>query len=132
MRLFCGLVVLLLLSPFTGAGQHIKDGKGKTYYDEEQNTLKEVYSYKQVTVLSPRSSEMQEKKQVRHGPYFYYFKDGDIKVAGLYKDGQRHGKWEHYTKEGQLRKVVKYREGDKVKVNDNPEQPGDKPAGAED
>ena len=132
MRLFFVLFVVTLLAPIAVSGQHITDKKGKTFYDEEQTQLKEVYSYKQVTVLSPRTSESQSKKQVRHGPYFYYYKDGDIKVSGRYKDGERQGKWEHYSEDGTLRKVVRYKAGKQTNINKDPKQPEDRPDGAED
>ncbi len=76
MRIRSVLTVVTLLLPFYVSGQHIDDEKGKTFYDEDKTQLKEVYSYKQVTVLDPRTSESQGKKQVRHGPYFYYYEDG--------------------------------------------------------
>ena len=117
---------LMLMLPLTGSAQHITDGKGKTYYDEDHTQLKEVYSYKQVTVLNPRTSESQKKKEVRHGPYFYYYQDGDIKVAGRFKDGERHGKWKHYHEDGTLQKLVTYQEGAEVKVNKKPQQPDEK------
>ncbi len=119
----CGLVA----TPFTTLAQHITDDAGKTYYDEAQTQLKEVYSYKQVTIFNPRTSEGRKQKEVRHGPYFFYYRDGDIKISGRYKDGEKHGRWEHYTEDGTLKKVVQYKEGKQVSLNQNPDQPGEKP-----
>lgn len=127
MRSLFLIFICAVFLPFSSTSQHITDEAGKTYYDNDQTKLKEVYSYKQVTVLNPRTGGEPQKKQVRHGPYFFYYKDGDIKVAGRFKDGDRHGTWEHYSEDGTLQKIVKYKTGKKLEVNEDPEQPGEKP-----
>lgn len=128
---YCCFLGFLLIGPCLAQAQHITDEAGKTYYDQNENKLKEVYSYKQVTVFNPRTSEGRKKKQVKHGPYFFYYKDGDIKISGRFKDGEKHGKWEHYSKEGDLKKVVKYKNGEEVNIKKDPEQPSDKPKNRE-
>lgn len=125
------ILSFLLIAPLGVNAQHITENSGKTYYDENENKLKEVYSYKQVTIFNPRTSEDRKKKQVKHGPYFFYYKDGDIKISGRFKDGEKHGKWEYYTKKGNLTKVVKYKKGEKININKDPEQPSEKPKNRE-
>lgn len=125
------ILSFLLLLPFCSNAQHITDDAGKTYYDNSQNKLKEVYSYKQVTIFNPRTSEGRKKKQVKHGPYFFYYKDGDIKISGRFKDGEKHGKWEYYSEEGDLTKVVKFEDGEEININKDPEQPSEKPKNRE-
>ncbi len=128
---YFNILSFLLIVPFFANAQHITDKAGKTYYGENKNKLKEVYSYKQVTVFNPRNSEGRKKKQVKHGPYFFYYRDGDIKISGRFKDGEKHGKWEYYTKKGDLTKVIKYKKGEEININKDPDQLSEKPKNRE-
>ena len=125
---------LVLISVFLmglvipGLGQHVSSDSGKTYYDEAKTKLKEVYSFKKIPTLNPKENpEGKVKKQrIKHGPYFYYYKNGQIKISGRYKDGKKHGEWKYYKQDGTISKIEKYRNGKEEKVIENPKQPENK------
>jgi len=58
----------------------------KTYYDVEQNQVKEVF-----TVLN---------NDIRNGKYVKYHFDGGAIVRGFYKEGYKTGLWEYFHDSG--------------------------------
>lgn len=113
---------LLILCSFGLSAQHIGDEKGKKYYDEEQTKLKEVYSYEKVHKYDPRNPDEGRKTELRkHGPYFYYYRNGQLKISGNYKEGAKHGEWKYYDKEGNLTKVEKFKKGERQETIQDPE-----------
>lgn len=125
------LGLLMALASWTEA-QHISGNSGKTYYDEKETQLKEVYSYKTVTTLNPRGGgEGMEKEKVKDGRYFKYYKSGQLEISGKYKDGKKHGKWKYYNQEGKVSKIETYKNGNLKKTNNDPEQPEEKVKDAE-
>lgn len=111
-------LVLVMIGMFffasMGFAQHIDGDGGKTYYDEAKTKLKEVYNYKEAYTFSNRGDQtITETKKVRHGPYFYYYESGKIKISGNYKDGKKHGSWKYFDEEGNTIKEEEYVNGEK-------------------
>ena len=132
MKYIALLSFLLFGAVLSGYGQNIPGKAGKVYYDSAQTQLKEVFAYKKITVLNPReSSGEMKKKRVKHGPYFYYYQNGRLQISGRYKDGKKHGEWKYYSKNGKVTKIETYTNGKVTNVNNNPEQPEDKPNNAD-
>ena len=44
-----------------------------------------------------------------HGPYSFYYENGDIRKKGNFKDGEKDGVWVSYNKNGQLRLREEYK-----------------------
>ncbi len=108
---------------FMTKAQHISGDAGKTFYDDEKTILKEVYSYKTVTTLNPRSGESMDKEKVKDGRYFKYYRSGELKISGRYKDGKKNGDWKYYNKKGKINKIETYKNGKLVETNNDPKQP---------
>jgi len=118
-----GILFSLLLLISTGlTAQHISDEKGKKYYDEEKTKLKEVYSYEKIHKYDPRNPDEERKTELRkHGPYFYYYRNGQLKISGNYKEGSKHGDWKHYDQKGNLTKLEKFKKGKLRETIEEPE-----------
>lgn len=126
------LLLGFLLTGFIAKSQHMSGNSGKTYYDDRKTQLKEVYSYKTVTTLNPRSrGDEMEKEKVKDGRYFKYYKSGQLKISGRYKDGKKHREWKFYNQDGAITKIETYKNGKKVNVNKDPEQPDEEVKDAE-
>lgn len=108
------LFVLMFAIPAFTQAQHIDSETGKTYYDKAKTKLKEVYSYQEVTIYNPMEPEGTKQINKKHGPYFMYYRSGQVKIAGEYNKGEKHGNWIYYDKNGNMTKVEKYKE-DKLK-----------------
>lgn len=108
------LAAFLMMSGLVSA-QHIDSEHGKTFYDAAKTKLKEVYNYKEINEFSVTGNhQVVEVKQIKHGPYFYYYEDGKIKISGQYKDDKKHGIWKYYDESGQVIKQEEYKEGELV------------------
>ncbi len=130
-KVICLLIGFLLMG-FLAKSQHMSGNSGKTYYDDQKTQLKEVYSYKTVTTLNPRSrGDDMEKEKVKDGRYFKYYKSGQLEISGRYKDGKKHSEWKFYNQEGVITKVVTYKNGKKVNTNKDPKQPDEEVKNAE-
>lgn len=106
--------LLFSLLAIYGKAQNIEADNGKTYYDKAKTKPKEVFSFKEVTRFDPNNpSAKPTVSRIKHGPYFYYFENGKLKVSGQYKDEQKHGEWKTYDEHGILIKTEKY-ENDKL------------------
>lgn len=105
--------IFSMMATFSFA-QHGSDD-GKTYYDDAHTKLKEVYSYKEVNTFNPNDPEMKmETVTKKHGPYFYYYESGKLKISGNYKDDKKHGEWKYYDEEGNITKVETYKNGELI------------------
>jgi antitoxin component YwqK of YwqJK toxin-antitoxin module len=76
------LLVLFYLVANLSFGQK----EAKTYYDVEENQVKEVFEVK--------------GDGIRNGEYIKYHFDGGIIVQGSYKKGQKTGTWNYYHSNG--------------------------------
>ncbi len=100
--LFCSIFFsLVCLSLAAQSGN-----SGKTYYDVDKTKPKEVFSYKEVLNNVPGSKST--TVHLKHGPYFYYYEDGKIKISGQYKDDKKQGEWKYYDEKGNLQKTEKF------------------------
>jgi antitoxin component YwqK of YwqJK toxin-antitoxin module len=88
-----------------------KEQLGKTYYDADQMKPHEVFSFKDVNTTATNVSKTSTK--VKHGPYFYYYENGKLKISGSYKDDLKHGKWSYFNDKGILEKTEVW-ENDKL------------------
>ena len=50
-----------------------------------------------------------DKKGFRHGPWEYYYGNGQLSSKGEYKNGELHGPWEYYYDNGQLWRKQNFR-----------------------
>ncbi|WP_298237534.1 energy transducer TonB [uncultured Algibacter sp.] len=48
------------------------------------------------------------QKKKRHGPFEDYYKSGELKTLGQYREGKRIGKWQDFYETGQLSKIYTY------------------------
>lgn len=109
------IIIGLFFNIWPGYSQHI-DNESKTFYDEAKTKLKEVYSYKEVYTFSATGDQSITKTiKKKHGPYFYYYESGKIKIKGWYKDDKKEKTWEYSDKEGNLIKSEEYKDGVLVK-----------------
>ena len=51
------------------------------------------------------------KNGKKHGPWVYYYKNGQLNYKGTYKDGKWDGPWVYYHKNGQLDIKGTYKDG---------------------
>lgn len=100
----------LVLGTVVALAQNGPDGK--TYYDAEKTKPKEVFMYKQVVKIDPDNLEKgSAKMSVKHGPYFYYYENGKLKISGQYSNDEQHGEWKYYDDKGKLIKTETYNNG---------------------
>jgi antitoxin component YwqK of YwqJK toxin-antitoxin module len=96
--------------------QHITDETTKIYYDEANTKLKESYAYKEVNVFSHTGdNSIVDVRQVKHGPYFFYYESGKLKISGSYKDDKKDKEWKYYDEQGNLIKTEVYKNGELVR-----------------
>ncbi|MFC2114222.1 hypothetical protein ACFLRI_02620 [Bacteroidota bacterium] len=113
-KLFLLLLVLTVAAKF-GYSQHITDETSKSYYDEAKTQLKEVYSFIEVTTFSEKGNQqVVGSKMVKHGPYFYYYENGKLKIQGFYKRDKKHQTWTYYDENGNKIKEEEYMDGEMV------------------
>jgi hypothetical protein len=87
---------------------------GRTYHDEEQTMVKEVYSFKEVQRFNPRRPEEGiQIDEVKDGAYFRYYKNGQLEVMGTFHDGKKHGAFRYFDEDGKEVKTVRFSEGNK-------------------
>jgi antitoxin component YwqK of YwqJK toxin-antitoxin module len=93
--------------------QHIDGNSGKTYYDTGRTKLKEVYSYKEKTTFSVTGDHsVANVTQIKHGPYFYYYEGGKLKISGNFKNDKKDGIWKYYDENGKMIKSETYLNGE--------------------
>jgi antitoxin component YwqK of YwqJK toxin-antitoxin module len=108
------LVGMFFMTTFSFA-QHITDETSKSYYDEAKTKLKEVYSFVEVNTFSPKGDQqIVGTKMKKHGPYFYYYENGKLKIQGNYKKDKKHKTWTYYDETGKVIKVEEYLDGELV------------------
>ena len=91
---------------------HAQGGdNGKTYYDADKTKPKEVFSFKETSKPGPGGKAAVTK--MKHGPYFFYYETGKIKISGQYRDDMKQGDWKYYDEHGTLKNTEKY-ENDKL------------------
>ena len=111
-KLLLVLVGMVFLSS-VGFAQHISDETSKSYYDEAKTKLKEVYSFVEVTTFSATGDQtITGTKMKKHGPYFFYYENGKLKIQGNYKGDKKHLTWTYYDETGKVLKVEEYRDGE--------------------
>ncbi|MDQ3071741.1 MAG: hypothetical protein M3Q97_00560 [Bacteroidota bacterium] len=101
----------MTLGVLTAGAQHMEGDEGKTYYDVEKTKPKEIFNYKEIHSFDPNNPKEMQTTTVKHGPYFYYYENGKLKITGYYRDGQKHGEWKYYSADGKLDKTEKYDNG---------------------
>ena len=104
---------VFLLTAVFAFGQN--DNNGKTYYDKEQTKPKEIFMLKEVVMFDPNNPSASEKTKQKHGPYFYYYENGKLKISGEYKNDEKHGTWKYYDDKGKLTSQEKFENGQPVK-----------------
>ena len=93
--------------------QHIDNNSGKTYYDTGRTKMKEVYSYKEVNTFNINGDHtVANVSQKKHGPYFYYYESGKLKISGSFKNDKKDGIWKYYDENGKLIKSETYVDGE--------------------
>ncbi len=109
------LITLISFVVFTCSiafAQHVQGNDGKTYYDAAKTKLKEVFNYKQVTIFSEKGDHsIVGTEQKKHGPYFYYYENGKIRISGNYKDDLKTGTWKYFDENGKMIKTETYEKG---------------------
>ncbi|WP_109830105.1 DUF3352 domain-containing protein [Reichenbachiella versicolor] len=55
--------------------------------------------------------DYQTKNGKKHGAFYEFYPNGDIKIIGKYKNDLKEGTWKHYDENGKLIEKVKYRKG---------------------
>ncbi len=106
------LLILSIVFSFFAIVLKAQNGdNGKTYYDADKTRPKEVFSFKEVANNVPGAKGT--TVHLKHGPYFFYFENGKIKISGQYKDDKKQGEWKYYDEQGNLKKTEKY-ESDKL------------------
>jgi antitoxin component YwqK of YwqJK toxin-antitoxin module len=82
---------------------------GKSYYDADKTKPKEVFSFKEKTSFDPNNpSAPKTVTKLKHGPYFFYYENGKLKISGSYKDDKKQGEWKNYDANGNLKKIDTY------------------------
>jgi antitoxin component YwqK of YwqJK toxin-antitoxin module len=113
MKKFILIFSALFFMASFGFAQHIVDNSGKTYYDSSKTKLKEVYSYKEVNVFSPTGDNtIIAVNKKKHGPYFYYYENGKLKISGWFKNDLKDGVWKEYDEKGKLLETKTYIAGE--------------------
>ncbi|HPD65660.1 MAG TPA: hypothetical protein P5050_07100 [Bacteroidia bacterium] len=109
------LLGLLSFMCYFSYAQHITDETSKSYYDEAKTKLKEVYSFIEVNTFSEKGdNQIVGKTMKKHGPYFYYYENGKLKIQGNYKYDKKHGTWLYYDDKGNLLKTEEYKDGELI------------------
>jgi antitoxin component YwqK of YwqJK toxin-antitoxin module len=102
-------VLFIIHLSIVAKAQNVEGENGKTYYDNEKTKPKEVFSFKENTRFDPNDRAAKPIiSRVKHGPYFYYFENGKLKVSGQYKDDKKHGEWKYYDERGTLLRSDKF------------------------
>jgi antitoxin component YwqK of YwqJK toxin-antitoxin module len=108
--IFLSLIVIAFMAPGITKAQG-----NRTYYDAAKTKLKEVYMVQESVTMNPDDPAHSEKVIKKHGPYFYYYENGKLKIKGEYKDDEKSGTWTYYDEKGTLVKTEKYADGQLVK-----------------
>lgn len=91
-----------------------RDGKQKTqwYYidGEKQNIWKSYHYYSNDTL---QTSYYLNKLKMADSAYQEYFRNGNLKKTGNYKNHKKDGEWTFYESNGGIKKTVQYIEGKK-------------------
>ena len=81
MKRIIGILALVVFACGMATAQHVEGDDGKSFYDEAKTKLKEVYNYKEVNIFSATGDHsIVEVKKKKHGPYFYYYESGKVKI----------------------------------------------------
>jgi antitoxin component YwqK of YwqJK toxin-antitoxin module len=113
MKKLLSVLVLFGWMGFPSFAQHVDGTSGKTYYDTAKTKLKEVYAYEEVSTLSYTGDRsITQVKKVKHGPYFYYYESGKLKVSGNFANDKKHGTWKYFDEQGNITKTEEYKNGE--------------------
>ena len=109
------IIVSLFFIVNVGLSQHISN-ETKTYYDEAKTKLKEVYSFKESYTFSATGDQsVVGTNKKKHGPYFYYYESGKMKISGWYNTDKKDKTWKYYDEKGNIIKTEEYKNGELVK-----------------
>ena len=113
MKKFLIIMTAFFIFQMTAFTQNIDNNSGKTYYDTNRTKLKEVYSYKEVSTFSVTGDHtVANVTQKKHGPYFYYYETGKLRISGNFKNDKKDGLWKFYDENGKLQKSESYLDGE--------------------
>jgi len=112
-KLLLALLKVMVVANFARA-QGVPEQHNKTYYDAEKTKMKEVYALREETQMDPANPSASKSISIKHGPYFYYYETGKLKISGQYKDDKKSGEWKYYDEAGKLNKTEKYENGNLV------------------
>jgi len=113
MKKFLLIVASFFIFQMSIFAQHIDNNSGKTYYDTGRTKLKEVYSYKEINTFNINGDHtVANVTQKKHGPYFYYYEGGKLKISGNFKNDKKDGLWKYYDENGKLIKSETYVDGE--------------------
>ena len=57
---------------------------------------------------------MTEKEIIKDGLHESFYKNGQLKFRGNYKDGEQHGLWEYFDESGNLTKTEEWEDGELI------------------
>jgi uncharacterized protein len=113
MKNFLMILAAFFIFQMSVFAQHIDNNSGKTYYDTGRTKMKEVYSYKEVNTFNINGDHtVANVTQKKHGPYFYYYESGKLKISGSFKNDKKDGLWKYYDENGKLIKSETYLDGE--------------------
>ncbi len=62
--------------------------------------------------LGPVGGEMMERLfGSKHGPWLWWYEDGQVGIRGEYHDDEMHGRWEYFNPRGELTETREYERG---------------------
>ena len=85
-----------------------------TYAIDGKNTDKGYYSDGNLAYIQ-EVKIIEGKEPILHGKYIEYYKNGQIKVQGLYKEGKRDGEFKAFLRDGKSAGSVFYKDGKIIK-----------------
>ena len=98
-RILTSTVLLVLLFPALALGGEIRI---------EDLLYRDGFYYKKFSDV-PFTGKTTEKIQgsfkdgKKHGPWVYYWGNGQLSSRGTYKDGKKHGTWVYYKEDGTVK-----------------------------
>ena len=57
---------------------------------------------------------MTKKEPIKNGLHESFYKNGQLKFRGNYKDGEQHGLWEYFDESGNLTKTEEWEDGELI------------------
>ena len=106
-RFLAPILLLTLLFPALAFGETMKDlvKRGGIHYKK--------FSTVPFTGKTSGKTQGTFRNGIKHGPWFYYFRTGQLMRKGTLKDGEREGHWVHYHTNGQVMRSGTYKDGER-------------------